>query len=178
MIIGVTGLIGSGKSTAAAFLAGRLGARIIDADKLGHLVLKQNKFVRRGLKIIFGSAGRKVIAAQAFASPLKLFLLNTLTHPFICRRILREIQGAPENLIIDAPLLFQTGLHKYCDRIIFVTADEKSIRHRLAARGYSAEQIDRRLSASQKVCRYKSKADKIFANSGSLAALRRLAYIF
>jgi len=172
MIIGVTGIIGSGKSTAAKLLAEHLHARVIDADELGHRVLAENKFVRLGLRIVFGSLQRPEIAGQAFASPLKLFCLNKLTHPFIRRLIFRELRQKNTSFILDAPLLFPAGLAKYCDRIIFVTAREALLRRRLTAKGYTPAQIKQRLSANRSVYKYQKQAVSL-ANNGTLAELRR-----
>lgn len=167
-------MIGSGKSTVARILAARWHTQIIDADELAHHVLAENKFVRFGLRLIFGSLQKQEIARQAFASPYKLFCLNKLTHPFICRLIRQKLRTKNISFILDAPLLFQAGLAKYCDKIIFVTAEERIIRKRLSVKGYTSRQITQRLKANSKIYRYQSRAITL-ANNGTLAQLRRAA---
>ncbi|GBR73625.1 dephospho-CoA kinase [Candidatus Termititenax aidoneus] len=180
MIIGVTGIIGSGKSEAARLLARRFAAEHIEVDAVGHQTLAENKFVRCGLRLFFGSTERRDIAAQVFKSPLKLWLLNALTHPFMRRIIRRRIRAPrkhegiiPRHFVIDAALLYQMGLAKYCDKVLFVDAPENLLYERLTARGLTAGQVWRRLAANQKVYIYKKHAYKVIINDGSLAALQK-----
>ncbi|GBR77534.1 dephospho-CoA kinase [Candidatus Termititenax dinenymphae] len=173
MIIGVTGIIGSGKSTAAVMLSECLDAVCIDVDKAGHVVLAKNNFVRFWLKILFGSVERSIIAGQVFSSPVKLFLLNTLTHPFMRRSIRRTLRDSSKSYVLDAALLFQMRLDKYCDKVVFVEAKKSLIYARLSAAGLTRQQIARRLAANQKVFHYKKRADKIVLNNGTKTALRK-----
>ena len=153
MIIGVTGLIGSGKSTTAALLAERLAARVVDADSIGHAVLARSGLARFLLRPVFGSLERTVIARQAFASRWKLALLNAILHPLMRRRIRRIIKECRVPLILDAALLFPLRLAGYCDRIIVVLAERPLLHKRLAARGYTAGQIKQRLAANTSLSR-------------------------
>ncbi|MDR1113776.1 MAG: dephospho-CoA kinase [Candidatus Margulisbacteria bacterium] len=173
MIIGVTGIISSGKSEAARLLARRFAAEYIEVDAVGHRVLAENKFVRCGLRLFFGSMERRDIAGQVFKSPLKLWLLNMLTHPFMRRIIRRQIRARQNHFVIDAALLYQMGLAKYCDKVLFVDAPENLLYERLTARGLTAGQVWRRLAANQKVYIYKKRAHKLIVNDGSLAALQK-----
>lgn len=171
MIIGVTGIIGSGKSTVAELLSKRFNAEIVDADKIGHQVLEKNKFVHFCLRRIFGSTERKIIARQVFASRTKLFFLNFLTHPFI-RSHVRKILRKKGNFVLDAALLFSLRLDKYCGRIIFVTADLKTLNQRLKKRGYTPAQIQQRISANQTVYQ-KKHLGTVITNNGTLAQLKK-----
>ncbi|MDR1997663.1 MAG: dephospho-CoA kinase [Candidatus Margulisbacteria bacterium] len=172
MIIGVTGIIGSGKSTAALLLARRLRARVLDADRIGREVLAGNHLVRFCLRCIFGSLERGVIARQAFASRAKLFWLNALTHPWICGIIRRRLRAGGD-WVLDAPLLFQAGLAKDCDYVILLTARRPTLIRRLSARGYTAAQIRQRLAAGRDTPRYRRRAAAVIANDGSLADLKK-----
>jgi len=171
MIIGVTGIIGSGKSTAADLLAKRFNARIIGVDAVGHEVLAQNKFVRFGVRCFFGSLDRKDIARQVFSSRRKLVLLNMLLHPFMRQCIKQQLRETEDNLILDAALLFPLRLFRYCDQVVFVTAHKALIYKRLAAKGYSSSQIKQRLIANRGVYKYQKKA-VLLPNNGSLARLK------
>jgi dephospho-CoA kinase len=173
MIIGVTGLTGSGKSEAARLLARRFAAECIEVDAVGHQVLAENKFVRRAARLLFGSAERPARAEQVFKSPFKLFCLNALTHPFIRRIIRRRLRDRQKHFILDAALLYPLGLAKYCDKALFVDAPENLIYERLTAKGLTAGQVWRRLAANQKVYIYKQRASKLIVNDGSLSALQK-----
>jgi dephospho-CoA kinase len=173
MIIGVTGITGSGKSEAARLLARRFAAEYIEVDAVGHRVLAENKFVRCVLRLLCGSAERPVVAGQVFKSPFKLFCLNALTHPFMRRIIRRQLRGRQKHFVIDAALLYQMGLAKYCDKVLFVDAPENLIYERLTAKGLTAGQVWWRLAANQKVYIYKKRASKIIVNDGSLSALQK-----
>jgi dephospho-CoA kinase len=173
MIIGVTGLTGSGKSEAARLLARRFAAEHIEADAVGHQVLAENRFVRWMARLLFGAAERPVIAEQVFKSPFKLFCLNVLTHPFLRRIIRRQLRDRKKHFILDAALLYQLDLAKYCDKVLFIDAPENLIYERLTARGFTAGQVWRRLAANQKVYIYKQRASKIIVNDGSLSALQK-----
>ena len=173
MIIGVTGITGSGKSEAARLLARRFAAEYIEADAVGHQVLAKNKFVRLVLRLLCGSAERPAVAEQVFRSPFKLFCLNALTHPFLRRIIRRRLRERQKHFIIDAALLYQLGLAKYCDKVLFIDAPENLIYERLTAKGLTAGQVWRRLAANQKVYIYKKHASKLIVNDGSLDTLQK-----
>ncbi|MDR2431912.1 MAG: dephospho-CoA kinase [Candidatus Margulisbacteria bacterium] len=173
MIIGVTGLTGSGKSEAARLLARRFAAEHIEVDAVGHQVLTENRFVRWALRLLCGSAERPAIAEQVFKSPFKLFCLNALTHPFMRRIIRRRLRDWKKHFVLDAALLYQMGLAKYCDKVLFVDAPESLIYERLTAQGLTAGQVWRRLAANQKVYIYKQRASKLIVNDGSLTALQK-----
>ena len=171
MIIGVTGIIGSGKSTVAALLAEQFKAQVIEADKIGHQVLEQSRFVRFWIKLLFGSLERREIAQQAFTSKTKLFFLNVLVHPFMRQRIKQQLGSAGDNFILDAALLFPMRLSKYCNHIVFVTAHKALIYKRLTAKGYTVKQIEQRLTANQGVYKYKKRTIPL-SNNGTLARLK------
>ena len=173
MIIGVTGISGSGKTTLAQMLAARCGAEHLDVDAVGHRVLDENKLVRLAARFLFGSTERSVIADQVFNSAAKLFLWGLVIHPFMRRDIRRRLRNKTKSLVLDAALLYQLGLHKYCDRVIFVDAPETLLKARLETRGLSAAQSLRRLAVNQKVYLYKEYADRTIINNGSLAVLQK-----
>jgi dephospho-CoA kinase len=133
--VGLTGNIASGKSSAALFFA-ELGAHLIDADRVAHLLLKSGTPVYRKIVDAFGerilsSAGeidRRILGRMVFSDSDKRFLLNSLTHPAVGTEILRRIgefeQSASRGIIIvDAALMIETGGYKMYHRIIVVTCD-------------------------------------------------------
>ena len=130
-IIGLLGGIASGKSTVAAEL-GRLGCKVIDADKIAHEFLDKKK-VKNKVAELFGpdilstsgKIDRAKLADLAFSDPAKLASLNKIIHPLVSRRTQQLIsrykkQKRPRAIILDMPLLLETGWQKKCDRLIFV----------------------------------------------------------
>jgi dephospho-CoA kinase len=133
--VGLTGNIASGKSSAALFFA-ELGAHVIDADRVVHLLLKSGTPVYGKVVAAFGerilsSTGeidRRILGRMVFSDADKRLLLNSLTHPAVESEILRRIgeleQSASRGIIIvDAALLIETGGYKMYHRIIVVTCD-------------------------------------------------------
>ena len=133
-IIGVTGSFGTGK-TYVSSVFGLLGAKVIDADRVGRSVLKTGSVVHRevvsafGRKILApdGSISRKKLAGVVFSDKKSLTRLNGMTHPGIIKRI-REIvlrSGRKGIIVIDAPLLFEAKFENFVDYIVVVRASLK-----------------------------------------------------
>lgn len=169
LIIGITGIIGAGKSTVAKIFKRDYEALVIDADKIGHELLKNNSPVNQKIIQALGTNQRKELAKLVFGNPAKLKILNKITHPAIRKKVKDIIQANfRENLIIiDAALLFTIGLHCYCSKIIFIEAAEGIILQRLVQKGLSANEIKLRLRANQSVLHLKTKCDYIIENNGS-----------
>lgn len=156
-VVGVTGPIGSGKSTVREHLA-RRGAEVLDADRLAHRFLEPEEDSYRRIVEVFGSevldgAGRidrKALGRKVFDNRENLNRLNAIVHPPLLRAIrerIREFRGRrPEGLLaIDAALLFQWGLEKDCDWVLWVDAPVEVRRERTLASGRMDEaEFDRR----------------------------------
>ena len=147
-VIGLTGGIGSGKSTVAGFLAG-LGVVIIDADKVGHEVLEGDGEARRqvidtfGQNIIApdGKIDRRKLGNIAFNSPEALSRLNRIMHPRISEAVKAQLeqyrrQGV-DIVVIEAPLLIEAGWDTKVDEVWVTTAPEAIILKRLEQLGLS-----------------------------------------
>ncbi len=141
-VIGLTGGIGSGKSTVAHFLA-ELGALIIDADKVGHELLKPDTEVWHKVVAAFdrqiltpgGDISRKKLASLVFGNPRRLSLLNRLMHPEIKKAVKARIleyrrQGAGV-VVLEAPLLVEAGWTELVDEVWVTTASETTVLERL-----------------------------------------------
>ena len=135
LIIGITGQFCSGKSAVAKILSKLCNAEIIDADKIGHAVLLDNKVKKRligyfGKGIIKnGAVNRKALAGKAFANKKNHKALCRITHPVLVNKILKKISQIriknPKAIIIDAAVLIEMGLLKYTDKLIVVKSSRK-----------------------------------------------------
>jgi dephospho-CoA kinase len=155
-IIGLTGGIGSGKSTVAGFLA-ELGAVVLDADKVGHEILETDDEVQQEIVDNFGKQvldhkghiDRKKLANIVFKDRESLIKLNLITHPPIYRRaqvILKGYQAdGVEIVVIDAPLLIEAGWATRVDETWLTVAPKEVIIERLEKRGMKREDIESRM---------------------------------
>ena len=153
-IIRLCGRSGSGKTTAAQTFR-RLGCDIIDADEIARAVMGAGSPCLSELSEQFGNdiiradgtLDRKLLASRAFCDREKAALLNSITHKYIVREIDNRINTSDaENIIIDAPLLFEAGLQEKCSAIIGVIAPDTVCVERAAKRdGITEEEVEHRL---------------------------------
>jgi dephospho-CoA kinase len=183
LVAGVTGGIGSGKSTLCAMLAER-GAEVIDADEIGRRALDPGTPAWRAVVDQFGDdilsdmgmhVDRKRLASIVFNNRDKLAALNAILHPEIMRRIadtLEILRGTGEIVVLDAALIVEIGLAPSLDVLVVVVADEDVRRVRLKAdRGMSDIQVDERIRAQAKAETLLEKADIVVHNNGSTEEL-------
>lgn len=182
VIIGLTGIFGSGKSTVAGILRS-YGAEIIDADKIAHRIIASrtmpyHRIVRlfcRGILNPDKSINRKKLGEIVFGSKGLLARLNKIMHPEIIRVIKRKIKASKEKIIVlDAPLLIEAGLANVVDKIIVVKINQRTQLKRLTQK--------RRLSQRQVIDIMKHQiplkkkvrfADFIIDNNGTLEETRK-----
>ncbi len=176
-IIGITGGIGSGKSTVARML-GDMGAEVIDADEMCRELLAKPTMVRR-LKAEFGQEitsedgelKPSAIADIVFADGKALAKLNALLHPPVRRQVRRAAAGVKRSggvLVIDAALLMENGLDEICDLIVFIHAPAKiRVARTKLERGWKAGEIKRREKFQLPVKEKKQKADYVINSAGS-----------
>ena len=174
MIIGITGLIGSGKSTAASFLKSK-GAKIIDADKIGRSVVNNSQPLLNKLVKAFGKEilnnnkklNRKKLAELAFANKTSTNKLNKLVHPYLLKEINRQLKKHKNSnqIVIDAALLLNWRLDKISDFVLMIHASKQSRYKRLANRKISKTDAQAREKAQLSYAQMKSKADKVIPNN-------------
>lgn len=174
-ITGVCGGSGSGKSTVCAALA-KNGALIIDADKIAREITEKGSPVLTKLAEAFGGdildengeLKRRELASRAFENAEKTKLLTDITNPAIielCRERAKNAVNSGKDVIIDAPLLFSSGLNEICDRTVFVTAPEALRIKRIMKRdGISEEEAKKRVNAQKAEMKLNEKADVILEN--------------
>ena len=166
-VIGLTGGIGSGKSTVSRRLIEK-GYQIFDADLISHQIVEPGMPALEQIRETFGEAfldeegrlRRKAMAAHITADPAERARLNAIMHTAIVGAIEEGIKqarkdaaaaGEEENTIvfIDAPLLFEAGLDRLCDEVWLVTAPEEVRIRRVMERDGISEELVRGYMASQ-----------------------------
>ena len=179
--LGLVGGIGSGKSRVARLFA-ELGAVVLDADQIGHSVLRQ-KEVKDAIQNRYenhafdtsGEIDRKKLAEIVFApteqGAKELAFLNELTHPRITddfRKRLAAFDAKPvELVVVDAPLLFESGWSTFTTKILFVDVPEEIRWQRCQKRGWNRKQFDARESAQWSVEKKRQLADHVIHNAGT-----------
>ena len=156
-VIGLTGGSGSGKSTVAGVL-GRLGALVIDCDKIAHENMLKggiayNDIVNEfGREILLpdGEINRRRLGALVFSNGAALSRLNGIAHPYIVARVKSLIDKSKGLAVIDAALLYQVGLDSLCDEV-WVTQAPPAVRiDRIMARdGITRQEAEDRLNSQE-----------------------------
>ena len=145
-VIGLTGGIGSGKSTVSRFLS-ELGAAVIDADKVGHEVFMPGTEAWREVVSAFGrqilnpqdDIDREKLGMLVFGNPDSLARLNRIMHPRIARviktRVTEYRQQEIAVVVIEAPLMVEVGWTLLVDEVWVTVATEKTVLERIKGRG-------------------------------------------
>jgi dephospho-CoA kinase len=186
-VVGLTGGIGSGKSTFAALLAEQ-GARVVDADLLGREALQPGRPAWHSVVDQFGDEvlahhslqiDRKRLADIVFADRDKLAALNAIVHPVIMKGIadaLDKFRHTDEIVILDAALILELGLSEGLDALVVVIADESLRKKRLGKeRGMSDADIVARMRSQASPEEQEAKADLVVRNNGNIEELTREA---
>lgn len=181
-LFGLTGGVGMGKSAAAQILAER-GIPVVDTDLLARRVVEPGQPALKEIQQIFGSTvvapngqlSRSALADIVFSDPAARQKLENITHPRI-RDLWRaeagawRTQGIPKGCVV-IPLLFETSADNELDATICVACSAATQMKRLQQRGWSAEQIQRRIAAQFPIEKKIAKANFVVWNEGSLEIL-------
>ena len=179
--IGLTGGIGSGKSTAAAQFA-QLGIPVIDTDEIARQLVEPGA---AGFVAVLAAFGREILTADGridraalrrlvFVDEQRRLQLESLLHPLIRQEVRRRVEdtSAPY-CIIAIPLLVETGQRDLVDRVLVIDAPEELQRQRAAARpGWSAEDVDRVMRSQAGREARRQVADDLILNDGDITALQ------
>jgi dephospho-CoA kinase len=180
-LIGLTGGMGAGKSTALAALKG-LGAEVLSTDEVVHELYRDPQVVdavsaRLGEGVApGGEIDRAAVASAVFADEAQREWLEQLLWPLVGQRVagwierVRAAQPPPRAAVLEVPLLFESGFDHGCDATIAIVADERTIAQRTAGRGLVGvrERSGRQLSQQQKAAR----ASFVVKNDGDPEELR------
>ena len=188
LLIGLTGNVGSGKSTVAGIWHRERGATVIDADHLGAEAVKPGstaleKLIQRfGDRILLadGSLDRRLMGQIAFSSSENLEALNSIVHPEIIRQIASAIiqaknQGEPV-VVVDAALIFEFGIDEIMDRVVVVDAPLEMRKQRMMAKDKIDEQtLEKLISFQLDAWELRERARQVIENHGDLETLRERA---
>ncbi len=180
--VGLTGGIGSGKSTVARLLAEH-GALVIDADRIAREVVESGQPALAEIAQRFGDdviapdgrLDRGALAAIVFADTAALSDLNAITHPRIAQRTAELISAAPDDAMVvyDMPLLVENDLAEGWDVVVVVEADRDVRIHRLIERGLDEADIEARMNRQATDEQRRAVADIVIDNSGDLRILEQ-----
>jgi len=184
-IIGLTGGIGCGKTEVARIFQ-KLGAKIIDADLLGKMVVDGSPQVLTELAQAFGQnilddegrLKRKELGNLVFADKRKRETLNRIVHPHLVRqiqdRVLEAQNEAAPLVVVDAALIYELNLSGSFDQVVVVTAELANRIARIQARdGLSHQEVMDRIRSQMPLEEKTERADIVIANDGTLEDLER-----
>ena len=195
--VGITGGIATGKSYVTRLLR-ELGATTFSADEAARAIMTPDGSVLRQLQEAFGpevleagEAGsfpklnRRYVATRIFGDPIARATLDRITHPPILRLLRAQIEACTVDLpcatlvVVEVPLLFETRMQEWFERIVVVTASETVQVSRLVARNHlDLPEARRRIAAQMPLALKAQMADRVIRNDGDPEALRQEVVTF
>lgn len=196
-IIGLTGTVGSGKTTVAHILEKEFGAKLLIMDEIGHLFMEPDTKGYQQILEVFGEdileenleksstengkekrkIDRKRLGEKVFGKKEQIEKLNKIIHPLVNQYVLDCIQKEREKgefsyLVIESALLIEAGYHRICDELWFITVDDEIRRERLKmSRNYSDEKITAILKNQLSEEDFQKNCKKVLKNNGNLTEI-------
>lgn len=185
IVVGLSGAIASGKSFVSQMLE-RLGAVVINADIVGHKLLRRGEV---GWGRIAGSFGvgvlnssrdvdRGKLAKCVFSDETALRRLNRLLHPLMVGRIERAINNARGRgarlIVVEAAVLFEMGMRKSVEEVWVTHADKRAMLQRLIKRGMSAHEAHARICSQISPSEFMRRADRVITCNRSTMETRQI----
>ncbi|ABO67997.1 dephospho-CoA kinase [Geobacillus thermodenitrificans] len=183
--IGLTGGIASGKSTVSAMMR-ELGLPVIDADEAARAVVEPGEEAYRQIVATFGpdilqmngEIDRAKLGAIVFNNEQERKKLNAIVHPAVRRKMLAEkeelIRSGAKTVVLDIPLLFESGLTDWVDKVLVVYVDDDVQLCRLMARnGFTEEEAIARIRAQWPLEEKVKRGDAVIDNNGTVEQTRR-----
>lgn len=180
MIIGLTGSIASGKSTVSAMLK-KKGYPIVDADQIARLVVEPGTIVMQKIQEVFGdevilkngSLNREALGKRIFGNEKNRETLNAIMHPAIRAEMLHQkemhLANGADIVIMDIPLLFESKLQSFVEKIIVVTVTPEIQKERLMKRnGFTEEEAMSRIQSQLPLSIKEAGADGVIDNNGTI----------
>ena len=185
MVIGLTGGIGTGKSEAAGYMVA-LGAKLIDADVVGHEAYRPHAEAWSRVVDAFGETilghdneiNRAALGAIVFSDPEQLARLNGIMHPLMAGMVQERIDSYRENgadiVVVEAALLFEAGWDSLVEEVWVTDSPVDVVVERLAQRnGMSKQEASKRVSSQMSRDDRLARADYVIDNSSDIAAMQR-----
>lgn len=183
-LVGVTGGIGSGKSAVCAAFE-QLGRTVLSADGMAREIMEREEPIKRKVRQLFGEAAytsagvldRKLVASRVFSDPAAKKKLDAIVHPAVFREIKQRISRlSPKQrfpyVIIEAALIYESGLHEQLDYVIVVHADEETRIRRVMDRDKcTREEVLHRISAQMSQDEKLKRADFVIRNDAESTQL-------
>lgn len=184
MILGLTGGIGSGKSTVSKIFLS-MGIKVFDADLIAKDILEteevkeeiKEKLGKEFINLKSNSVDKKLLKKEIFNNPKKLEVLNGIVHPKVVdiyRKEYLKFKDIKEIVIFDIPLLFEVKLEKYCDKVIVVDIDPEVQIERIRKRDNIDIGLIKKIIGTQIPRENRNlKADIVVENNGTLEELKQ-----
>ena len=181
-IIGITGGIGTGKSTVLNVMKEQFGAYVLEADKLAHQLMEPGQNAYRKIVDAFGTAvlskdrtiDRSKLGDIVFQEPEALKRLNSIVHPAVKEYILQDIEvkkkeGQVDYYVIEAALLIEDGYRSICDELWYIhTEREERINRLISGRGGSREKWEQVIASQSEEAFYRDNCDVVIDNGKNL----------
>lgn len=180
LVIGLVGGVAAGKSRVAGLFENR-GILHVDADFHARAASDDPEVVRavaQQLGAAFvrdGQLDREALARSVFGDPKSKAKLEEILHPRVRQRIVTELDRAHksgQSVVLDVPLLFEAGLFSSCDTIVFVDASHSIRQERARARGWAANELERREANQLPLDTKRARSQHVIENSGDLRATK------
>lgn len=181
-VIGITGGIGSGKSSVSKIMADR-GVRVLDADEISREVTSVNGIALPEISEVFGrraiatdgSMNRKYISSVVFNDNTKLDILSSIVHKYVFQYMDQELEKERNRktkcIVLDVPIPVNKGFVDHCNQIWTVVCDESVRIPRLVKRGMDKDDAMRRIAMQMTDDEYSALADHVIDNSGTIEEL-------
>lgn len=191
-IIGLTGGVGSGKSTVAHILKEEYGAYLCIADEIGHKAMKLGESPYHQIVEFFGKdildnnqdIDREKLGRLVFQDLNKLNILNSFIHPYVYEDIVETISNLKNRkiitlVVVESAILIEAGYTKICDEIWYVSASKELRSRRLMEdRGYTIEKIQRVMENQLDEAEFCQNSTRILYNNGDIQEIKRQLEIF
>ncbi len=184
-IIGLTGSIGSGKSTVSGIIR-KMGIPVICADHIAKQVVETGQPAYRKIIKNFGqkilnpdkSLNRTLLGQLVFGSATKRKQLNRIVHPYVIKHIRQQLASHKKKktplIVLDIPLLYEEKLDSLCNEVIVVYAPAKKMLERVRRRDLlPVKEIKNRIASQVSIEKKKKKADWIIDNSKRVESTKR-----
>ena len=185
LLVGVTGGIGSGKSLVCSLFE-RLGRTVIEADVVAQEIADTNPDVRREITGLLGAGAyrddgsmeRKFVADRVFADHALLRALNGIVHPRVIAEIEKRVTALPQGqrrpyVLVEAALIYESGMDELLDQVIVVDADEETRVRRVMERDrVGRDAVLRRMTAQLPAAKKVARADFVIRNEDNTVAVQ------